>query len=467
MLHAGMAQGMPAVTNLSQTACRKHSIAFCADPSCCPAQFPAAHAARPLLSPTADSSSARQLQQWNNNGWGNRGGGYANSFGNAWGGGGRGGGGCPSPSTIGFGKAKALGIVGKGLVAGNVLLFNKGPRPFAMRGAGFRLAGGNRLNPINGNLRCPNTLIPAGGSLNCGFLAHAQNPLAYNAFAPYFIPDIGGASPCFCQQPFPVQPFYGAGGPSRSVSNAQAVTQSGVAKGLAEALSQAWGGPAYSEAVSNAKSFNGDAYGLADAVADAVYGPAEANAASTAETQFGAANANSKAAASSIGGPATANGLARGTAWNGAATANSLANGQAWGGPAFVNNAAIAQGRWGAQSNAAGRGQAWGGPAVTQSSASSDALQGPSLASNQAQSASNQAALAAGSAQAKTGSGPAAAKSSSGAIVSGGNGGIAAATDRADALSGFGPAQAQVGCAVGVWDGVVCLRSDFQVVLMS
>jgi hypothetical protein len=355
--------------------------------------------------------------------------------------------GCPNPSTIGFGKAKALGIVGKGMVAGNVLMFNKGPRPFAMRGAGFRLGGGGRLNPINGNLRCPKTLIPAGGSLNCGFLAQAQNPLAYNAFAPYFIPDIGGASPCFGNQPYPVQPFYGAGGPSQSVSNAQAVTQSGVAKGMAEALSQAWGGPAYSEAISNAKSFNGDAFGLADAVADSVYGPAEANAASTAETQFGNANAASNAAASAIGGPATANGIARGTAWNGAAAANSLASGQAWGGPAFVNGAAIAQGRWGAQANAAGRGRAWGGPAVTQSSASSDAIQGPSVATNQATSASNQAALAAGNAQAKTGSGPAAAKSSSGAIVSGGNGGIAAATDRATALSGWGPSQAQVGAA--------------------
>jgi hypothetical protein len=112
-----------------------------------------------------------------------------------------------------------------------------------------------------------------------------------------------------------------------------------------------------------------------------------------------------------------------------------------------VNGAAVAQGRWGAQANAAGRGQAWGGPAVTQSSASSDAIQGPSVATNQAMSASNQAALAAGNAQAKTGSGPAAAQSSSGAIVSGGNGGIAAATDRATALSGWGPSQAQVGAA--------------------
>lgn len=365
--------------------------------------------------------------QWG--GWGGRG------FGNR--------GGCPGPNQIGFGQAKALGIAGHNMVAGNVNLYNRGRQPYPLRGAGFRL-GGRVRSPLNGNLRCPSSIIPAGGSLKCGFLAQTSQPLAYNQFAPYYIPDIGNAQPCLGQQPYPIQPFYGAAGPSNSVSHANAMSSGAVAKGLADALSQAFGGPAYSEAISNAKSFNGDAYSFANSVADAVYGPAEANAAAASETANGVANANAKGSASTIGGPASVNTAAQGTAWNGIATANSLGNGQAWGGPAFVNNNAAALGRWGAQATAAGRGQAWGGPAVVTSGAASNAGQGPSQALNQAWAASNQAALAAGSAQAKTGAGPAQAKSQSGAIVSGGNGGVAAATDKAQAVSGFGPTDAQV-----------------------
>lgn len=85
------------------------------------------------------------------------------------------------------------------------------------------------------------TCLPPCPALQCGFIAAAPEPLLYTALQPFFVPQSRG-SPCYCQQPFVVKPFQGASGASSSNSQAEAVTNTGVAKSLAEAMSQAFGG---------------------------------------------------------------------------------------------------------------------------------------------------------------------------------------------------------------------------------
>jgi hypothetical protein len=76
----------------------------------------------------------------------------------------------------------------------------------------------------------------------CGFIANAPEPLAFTSLQPFIVPQTG-SSPCYCQQPFAVKPFQGsAGGAASSSSQAEAITNHGVAKSLAEAMSQAFGG---------------------------------------------------------------------------------------------------------------------------------------------------------------------------------------------------------------------------------
>eukprot|EP00878_Enallax_costatus_P035864 GHUV01040105.1.p1 GENE.GHUV01040105.1~~GHUV01040105.1.p1 ORF type:complete len:221 (-),score=57.07 GHUV01040105.1:40-702(-) len=192
-----------------------------------PLLFAAAYAARPLN--TVVGSSSRSLLQWNRGGWG---GGRSDAA--AWANAGSwNGGGCPGPNQIGFGGGKFLAIPAHKLIAGNVQLYNRGRQPFRLRGAGFRIGGPRAWSPLSGDLRCPDTLIPAGGSLQCGFLANTPNPLNYNMFNPYFVPQGGFGGPCNAPRGFPIVPYYGSG-PSSSVSNANAVTGSGQAKGLAE-----------------------------------------------------------------------------------------------------------------------------------------------------------------------------------------------------------------------------------------
>jgi len=77
--------------------------------------------------------------------------------------------------------------------------------------------------------------------LQCGFIASAPEPLLYTNIQPFFVAQAGG-SPCYRQQPFAIKPFVGAGGPSSSSSQANALTDTGAAKSLAEAMSQAFGG---------------------------------------------------------------------------------------------------------------------------------------------------------------------------------------------------------------------------------
>jgi hypothetical protein len=83
--------------------------------------------------------------------------------------------------------------------------------------------------------------------LQCGFIASAPEPLAFTSLLPFFVPQSSSA-PCYCKRPFAVKPYQGAGGPSSSSSQAEAITNAGVAKSLAEAMSQAFGGECLSMA---------------------------------------------------------------------------------------------------------------------------------------------------------------------------------------------------------------------------
>lgn len=77
--------------------------------------------------------------------------------------------------------------------------------------------------------------------LQCGFIASAPEPLTFTSLLPFFVPQSSSA-PCYCKRPFAVKPYQGSGGPSSSSSQAEAITNAGVAKSLAEAMSQAFGG---------------------------------------------------------------------------------------------------------------------------------------------------------------------------------------------------------------------------------
>jgi hypothetical protein len=64
---------------------------------------------------------------------------------------------------VGIGNAQAVALPGQNLIMGQVQLRNNGPNPFAFQSCGVKLAGPS--GPLDCNLRCPQTFVPAGGSL--------------------------------------------------------------------------------------------------------------------------------------------------------------------------------------------------------------------------------------------------------------------------------------------------------------
>lgn len=274
--------------------------------------------------------------------------------------------GCPGAVT--FGTYKAYAIPQHKLLAGKIQFHNKGPNPYKIQAAGFFLhpaRGG--LGPVKGDLRCPQLFIPAGGALDCGFVAPAAEPLAYSSFQPFYTPVNTGSS-CLCTKPLEVVLFNS--GPSSASSQASATATNGAANAMADALGQAFGAAGYSQATSQASAYNGNALGLAEAICDAVFGPSSATALSNAEVKgWGNAAADAKAAAASWGSWSDAKGQAISTAWNGQALANANTITQAYGGGAFANNQAVANGKFGAAATGTGSATALGGPAITTSDA--------------------------------------------------------------------------------------------------
>lgn len=79
---------------------------------------------------------------------------------------------CSGIGGIGIGNAQALFVPGHNLVMGQVQLRNSGPRAFGFQTGGVKLAG--PAGPLDCNLRCPQAVVPAGGSLQVR-LAPATN----------------------------------------------------------------------------------------------------------------------------------------------------------------------------------------------------------------------------------------------------------------------------------------------------
>lgn len=79
---------------------------------------------------------------------------------------------CSGIGSIGIRNAQALFVPGHNLVMGQLQLRNTGPRPFGFQTGGVKLAG--PAGPLNCNLRCPQAVVPAGGSLQVR-LAPATN----------------------------------------------------------------------------------------------------------------------------------------------------------------------------------------------------------------------------------------------------------------------------------------------------
>lgn len=259
---------------------------------------------------------------------------------------------CSGVGGIGIGNAQALFMPGHNLVMGQVQLRNSGPRPFGFQSGGVKLAG--PAGPLDCNLRCPQAVVPAGGSLQCGFVAQAPRP--YTTFRPFLVPQAANGQ-CFAAQPFAVRPKVAPIAPATAGANSNAFTNAGVAQAFADACAQAFGA-SFSDALSKATSWNGDAYSLANAVASSVFGPAVANSQSNAQAFNGVASAQGNAVAQTAFGPALANSASNAlqAGWNGVALAADKALAASGNGPAAASS----------QANAVNAGR---GPAIASSSA--------------------------------------------------------------------------------------------------
>lgn len=72
---------------------------------------------------------------------------------------------CSGMDNIGFGtQYSALALPLHGLVMGNFKLLNRGEEPFGFQTGGFRLSGLDG-DVMDGELKCPDRHVPAGGVL--------------------------------------------------------------------------------------------------------------------------------------------------------------------------------------------------------------------------------------------------------------------------------------------------------------
>ncbi|KAF6253632.1 hypothetical protein COO60DRAFT_403293 [Scenedesmus sp. NREL 46B-D3] len=347
------------------------------------------------------------------------------------------------PDGISFGDYKAFQIPQHDLIAGSIQVYNRGRNPLNLRATGFHLRPTKRnLNKIKGGMRCPKQVIPAGGSLTCGFVAPARKPAAYDTFMPYVFP-VNAKIPCFCPQQLPIKPI-------KAAATAQAVAKSSAipsfknaqASSMATALAQAWstGSVLSVPAVPRWPAWNGNPTAFANQMCNKWFtvglansGPASSSATSNAESYNGDAAAETDVIAEGTISDAT--GTANSVAYNGAAAANSNAAAKSTNGPAAADNKASATGAYGAKATGSGQAVARGGPAISQSGANAVTKCGPAFAGNKAGALSNQAAIAAGWANAGSGCGPASAVSDTTAVVlpKGGFSGPALASDKATA----------------------------------
>ncbi|KAF6252050.1 hypothetical protein COO60DRAFT_560611 [Scenedesmus sp. NREL 46B-D3] len=331
------------------------------------------------------------------------------------------------PNGISFGGYKAFMIPQHNLIAGNIQVYNRGRNTLNMRAAGFHLGptkAARHLNTIKGGLRCPKQVIPAGGSLTCGFVAPASQPFAYGSFMPYVFP-VDAQVPCFCPQQLPIVPIKAAASAQAAANpSAPPTFKNAQASSMATALAQAWStGPALSvPAVPRWPAWKGNPTAFANQMCSlwfttglAASGPASSSATSNAESHNGDAAAETDVIAEGTISDATA--TANSVAHNGAAAANSNAAAKSTNGPAAVDNKASATGAYGAKATGSGQAVARGGPAISQSGANAVTKCGPAFAGNKAGALSNQAAIAAGWANAGSGCGPASAVSDTTAVV--------------------------------------------------
>lgn len=173
---------------------------------------------------------------------------------------------CSGMDDIGFStNYKALDVPEHGVIMGQVKIHNRGVQPFEFRTPGFRLTGAAGF--MDSAMKCPDNQVPAGGvmqvnghltqlschslysilggpsfvlsssgchlpawhhccsqavcpvsvpnptlpvtvlsALQCGFAAPAMDSLQFDSFQPFFVPK-RSVFPCFCQQPFGIEPF--------------------------------------------------------------------------------------------------------------------------------------------------------------------------------------------------------------------------------------------------------------------
>lgn len=315
------------------------------------------HAARPLQALSSSSSSSisitRQLlsSQW-------------------------GGPSCSGFNGLGFGATQALALPAHNLVLGQVTLRNNGPQPFGFQSCGVRLAG---PSPLDCNLRCPQNLVPAGGVLQCGFIAQAPQPQSFTGFQPFFVPQSSGGQ-CLHQQPFSVRPHFS---PAAASAQADAFSNAGVAQAFANACAQAFGAT-YSDALSKATAWQGDAFSLANAIANSVFGSSAANSQAAAQSWGGAASAQGSANSNSGFGAAQAHNTASALS-NQAAFAAGSAQAQTGFGPASAGSASQAvQTGFAGIASAVDKAAAFSGNGPAQASSQASALNagaGPAVAS--------------------------------------------------------------------------------------
>ena len=233
-----------------------------------------------------------------------------------------------------------------GFIGGTCTIRNNRGKPHSLNGGAFGLAGPTR---VRGALRCPQPIVPAGGSLRCGFVAPLENAGAFTSFTPLF----DGAR----QRVFPVVPVAGP------VPAATAVAQA-----TATAVGKAFGPAASSNAlaVANAQALAPAA--IADKVCSAL---------------FGAAFANSEAIARQSGwgdAIAASSSLATATGWSGAGAQSRGSAIAQWGAALGRADAAALGGLGGAAAGAGAFGRSEGGPAGAISSATANPTAGPAKA---------------------------------------------------------------------------------------
>jgi hypothetical protein len=79
-------------------------------------------------------------------------------------------------------------------------------------------------------------------ALQCGFVAPAPQALGFDSFQPFFVPR-ASATPCFCQQPYFINPFF----PQASPADDFATASQALARNFAEAVDEVFGGKAHTQ----------------------------------------------------------------------------------------------------------------------------------------------------------------------------------------------------------------------------